>query len=75
LVFYNLYKAKAYNIPFVETSAKESTNTTELFKNTMITFIEKTNCNSKKADEYKKRNTIIIDLDKAEQKDDNCCLK
>lgn len=41
----------------------------------MKTFIEKTNTNSKKADEYKKKGTINIDLDKVETKDDNCCSK
>lgn len=59
---------------FLETSAKETINTEELFTFTMTSFLDKVNTYGRK-NEFAKRNTLVIDIDKVEDKKDNCCLK
>jgi hypothetical protein len=72
-----LIKAKLYNIPFIETSAKDTINTEELFTLSIQSYLQRMNLNGKKTDVWTKRNSIVIDKDKVteEKNNDTCCLK
>lgn len=70
--------AKFFNIPFIETSAKETINTNELFGLTIGTFLNKTNVTGRRTiDNSRRNNSHIIDVNKdVTSKDSNrCCLK
>lgn len=67
--------AKVYNIPFIETSAKEKINTEDLFNLTMQSFLNKLNSTGRKNDDLTRRNTLVIDVNKKEERDDGCCAK
>jgi hypothetical protein len=65
-----------YNIPFLETSAKESVNTNQLFDLTMKSYLSKVSNINRRASDNKR--TLVIDLEKIEERssnDEGCCLK
>ncbi len=72
-----LTSAKLFGIPFIETSAKDSINTDELFKLAMKTFLQTVNNSNINRRDSEQRKTLVIDIDKCEEKSEkeNCCPK
>ena len=72
-----LTSAKLFDIPFIETSAKDCINTDELFKLAMKTFLQTVNNPNRDSEQ---RKTLVIDIDKVDRgqeksEKENCCLK
>lgn len=67
-----------YNIPFIETSAKDTVNIEELFKLTIKSFLEDLNLKSSKkvVDINARKSQLLLDSkDTKEENIDTCCLK
>ena len=67
-----------YNIPFIETSAKDTVNIDELFKMSIKSFLEDLNSKSSKkiVDINARKNQLLLDnKDAKDENIDNCCLK
>jgi len=62
-------------LPFIETSAKETINTNELFDLTIRTYVNKMSNNNGRRTENGKTNTLVIDVNKDNKKDFICCPK
>ena len=58
----------------METSAKDTINTENLFEKTTNAFIDQVNTCGRKNSDLTKRNTLVINVDKIEQRNkESCC--
>jgi len=71
----NIIIAKAFNLPFIETSAKETINTNELFDLTMRTYINKMNSGGRKTENGRTNLVINVNKDNKKDSENGCCSK